>query len=121
MSASHLWVGLRYVEENPCHAGMVNRPELYRWSSAAAHLGAAPDRARILDLQYWERAGGAATWAAELHHRNLRREYVNWLRKCTYAGRPFGDDEFLTELETRFQRKWRRMPNTCFDSAAQNC
>ena len=35
-------------------------------------------------------------------HRNI------YLRRCTYAGRPFGDEEFLARLENRFQRNWRR-------------
>jgi len=30
------------------------------------------------------------------------------LRRCTYAGRPFGEEEFVARLEERFQRKWRR-------------
>ncbi len=30
------------------------------------------------------------------------------LRRCMYAGRPFGDDSFLKRLEERFGRNWRR-------------
>ena len=30
------------------------------------------------------------------------------LRRCTYAGRPYGDDDFVASLESRFDRKWRR-------------
>jgi putative transposase len=30
------------------------------------------------------------------------------LRRCTYAGRPFGEEEFVARLEDRFKRKWRR-------------
>ncbi len=33
---------------------------------------------------------------------------LNLLRRCTYAGRPFGDEEFLSRLEDRFQKNWRR-------------
>lgn len=107
MSVSHLWVGLRYVEENPCRAGMVDRAEEYRWSSAAAHLGFEQDRSRILDREFWEREGGAKAWA-ELHGRALGPEQISGLRKCTYAGRPFGEESFVEEMEERFQRKWRR-------------
>ena len=100
---------------------MANRPELYRWSSAPVHLGSAPDRARILDLEYMGNVQVASQPGPSCITANLRREDVNWLRKCPYAGGPFGDDEFLTEMESRFQRKWRRMPNVGLDSAAQNC
>ena len=107
MSASHFWVGLRYVESNPCRAGMVNAAEDYQWSSARSHLFGEPDRSGILDLGFWERAGGREGWA-ELYQRSLTPEHVNGLRKCTYAGRPFGEEEFLEEMEGRFQRQWRR-------------
>jgi putative transposase len=30
------------------------------------------------------------------------------LRRCTYAGRPFGADELVDRIESKFGRKWRR-------------
>lgn len=109
MSESHLWLGIRYVEQNPCRAGIAKQPEDYRWSSAVAHLLGSPDRSRILDREFWEREGGKVTWA-ELHGMEGSAEQVIALRKCTFSGRPFGDDAFLTAMEERFQRKWRRGP-----------
>jgi putative transposase len=107
MSEAHLWIGLRYVEENPCRAGLVREVADYRWSSAAVHLLGQADGSRVLDLEFWERAGGAATWA-EMHAAEGRQEQLAALRKCTYAGRPFGDEAFVTAMEEKFQRKWRR-------------
>lgn len=107
MSPAHLEFGLRYVEANPCRAGLVERPEQYRWSSAAAHLLGEKDRSGVLDMDYWERAGGVATWA-ELHGAPEDQSQVQAIRKCTYAGRPFGDEAFVEEMEGRFQRKWLR-------------
>ena len=46
-----------YVEENPCRAGMAERAEKYRWSSAAVHRGTRRDEYNVLDLSFWERAG----------------------------------------------------------------
>ena len=37
-----------------------------------------------------------------------RQEQLVALRKCTFAGRPFGDEAFVAAMEGRFQRKWRR-------------
>jgi putative transposase len=34
---------LRYVELNPVRAGLVSSPEMYRWSSARAHISGLPD------------------------------------------------------------------------------
>ncbi len=107
LSDSHLEIALRYVEENPCRAGMVASPAEYRWSSAAAHLLGAPDRSGLLDVDFWERAGGAATWAEVLGSQSSTAQVLA-LRKCTYSGRPFGEESFVSAMEERFQRKWRR-------------
>jgi len=108
LAESHLEIALRYVEDNPCRAGMVAAPADYRWSSAAAHLRGDPDRSGILDSRFWEKAGGADTWA-QLHAQKSSVDQILALRKCTYAGRPFGEEHFLAAMEERFQRKWRRM------------
>ncbi len=39
----HLYACLRYVELNPVRAGLVERAEAWRWSSARGHLGLAAD------------------------------------------------------------------------------
>ena len=107
LSESHLEIALRYVEDNPCRAGLAATPGQYRWSSAAAHLVGEPDRSRVLDVGFWQRAGGAETWAG-MHASRTGADQILALRKCTYAGRPFGEESFVSALEERFQRKWRR-------------
>jgi putative transposase len=79
----------------------------YQWSSARAHLGLGADKSKLLDRDYWERAGGSETWR-EMHGASDAADRVLLLRRCTYAGRPFGDEEFVGRLENRFQRNWRR-------------
>lgn len=44
MDEAHLMVALRYVENNPVRAGMVDAAEQWGWSSAAAHVARRPDR-----------------------------------------------------------------------------
>jgi putative transposase len=107
LADSHQWVALKYVEQNPCRASMVKSPEQYRWSSAAAHCGVTADRTGVLDLEYWRRAGGAETWR-QLHGIGEVADQLMLLRRCTYAGRPFGDEEFVGRPEQRLQRHWRR-------------
>ena len=58
-------------------------------------------------MDFWRKAGGEAA-RANLHSRELRPEQVQDLRKCTYAGRPFGEESFVEEMQTRFQRQWIR-------------
>jgi putative transposase len=108
LSDAHLWVALRYVEANPVRAGLAARAEEYRWSSAPVHLGEQrPERGSVLDLEFWEASGGVAMWR-QLHASAEGDGQVNLLRRCTYAGRPFGDEEFVKQMETHFQRRWRR-------------
>ena len=88
----HLWTALRYVEMNPVRASLVASPVEYAWSSAAAHLSG---------------EGGAGRWRELLEERE-DPDQTRLLRKCTYAGRPFGEEEFLAAMEEQFQRKrWR--------------
>ena len=70
LSESHLEIALRYVEDNPCRAGLVTTPGQYRWSSAAAHLAGEPDRSHVLDVGFGSGPAG-------------RRPG----RECTQAGR----------------------------------
>jgi len=107
LSEGHLWIALRYVEQNPCRAVMVGRPDAYRWSSAAAHLTGLQDRVAVLDWDYWARSGGIETWQ-QMHAAADLPERIMLLRRCTYSGRPFGEEEFVERLERRFQRSWRR-------------
>ncbi|MDX8410293.1 MAG: transposase, partial [Mariprofundaceae bacterium] len=43
MDEHYLLSAVRYVELNPVHANMVDRPEEYPWSSAKAHLAGQDD------------------------------------------------------------------------------
>src|SRR5205807_4585615 len=106
LSGGHLATALRYVEQNPCRAGMVASAEEYRWSSAAAHLGGAKDVYGVLDLEFWERSGGISTWA-EMYGVNDVDDRIEELRRCTYGGGLFGEQEFVEKMEQEFGRVWR--------------
>jgi putative transposase len=107
LEGAHLATALRYVEENPCRVGLAERAQDYRWSSAAVHCGIRGDEYDVLDLNFWERAGGRATWE-EMYGAGISEEEFERLRQCTYGGRPFGSDEFVTRMEETFGRSWRR-------------
>ena len=44
MDEAHLMIALRYIENNPVKAGLVDAAERWAWSSAAAHVARRPDR-----------------------------------------------------------------------------
>ncbi len=107
LSMKHQWSAIRYVEQNPCRAVMAAAPEDYPWSSAAVHLTGAADSSKLLDFPFWQEAGGAEAWR-EMHSEVDSPGRLTLLRRCTYAGRPFGEDQFVEGLEKRFGRAWRR-------------
>jgi putative transposase len=70
MADSNLWMGLRYVEANPCRAGMAKTPAECRWSSAAVHLEGKTDASRVLDMDFLGKGGrdgvvGGSAWDGE--------------------------------------------------------
>jgi len=85
MDEAHLHVCLRYVELNPVRAGLVERPEQWRWSSARAHLGLAQDG--ITDIGAMR--GRIDDWRALLDS-GLRDGERDAIRAAERSGRPLG-------------------------------
>jgi putative transposase len=77
----------------------------YRWSSAAAHLSGV-DATGILGMEWWRREGRGGDWDQVLAQEELNA--TSALRRCTYAGRPFGNESFVSEMSQRFGRYWER-------------
>lgn len=107
LSESHMWRALAYVERNPVRAGLVGGAAEYEWSSAQAHVTGEAGRFEGLDWSVWEEAGGAKGWEELIQNQWDPRD-ERLLRKCTYAGRPYGEEEFVRALEEEFGRSWRR-------------
>lgn len=107
LSPGHLQIALRYVEQNPVRAHMVAEAADYRWSSSRAHLSG--KRGALLDGDEWVRRGGVEGWK-QLLAEPPRQPLVHMLRRCTYGGRPFGDEAFLQSVELASGQTWRRWP-----------
>ena len=103
MDEAHLLACARYVELNPVRAGLAERPELWRWSSARAHLAARDDRLvsvrPLLDR--------VPDWAGFLAG-GLRPEEHAAIRSGERTGRPLGSPEFIDDLEHRLARPLAR-------------
>ena len=107
LDEAHLRAAVRYVERNPVRAGVVERAEAYRWSSAAAHCGLRADGVLSdpcgltsgLTPEQW-RLWLREPWEAE-------DEIVARLRQCTRTGRPAGGARFLARLEALVARVLR--------------
>ncbi len=75
----YLWDVVRYVERNPVRAGMVERAEDYRWSSAGFHCGR---RARDpLISPSTPLQGALADWSAWLREPDVDGRLANLRRK----------------------------------------
>jgi putative transposase len=105
LDEDHLWTAMAYGERNPVRAGMVQRAGDYRWSSAAAHLGGA-EESGVLDMRWWQRGRRGDQWAQTLDGQDAASEAA--LRRCTYAGKPFGSESFVAAISERFGRHWVR-------------
>jgi putative transposase len=105
MDEAHLHACLRYVELNPVRAGLVERPEQWRWSSARAHLGLADDA--ITDLApARERIDD---WRALLDS-GLSDGERSSIRAGERTGRPLGGPAFLDRLSALAGRPVRAAP-----------
>ena len=105
LGGSHLWSAMAYVERNPVRAGVAQRAEQYLWSSAAAHVRGRDD-SRLLDMDWWHKEHGSEGWAEALSGDEPERDKE--LVRCTYAGKPFGEEEFVARMADRFGRHWKR-------------
>ena len=63
MDEAHLLAAVRYVELNPVRAGLVKRPEQWRWSSAKAHRQGREDGVTALAPMLRRKPHGFLQWA----------------------------------------------------------
>ncbi|HYG48597.1 MAG TPA: hypothetical protein VD846_11745, partial [Allosphingosinicella sp.] len=89
----------RYVELNPVRAGLVRRPEDWRWSSAGAHLGLARDPvgesgALLERIPDWR----------TLLDVGLEEPALRAIRSRERTGYALGGAAFLQTLESRLGR-----------------
>ncbi len=94
MDEHHLIAAARYVEMNPVTAGIVSRPDEYRYSSAAAHLSGEND---IL-VKVEPLLQRVPDWKSFLYEAEDEEE-IESFRLHERTGRPLGDDGFVTNLE----------------------
>lgn len=59
----------------------------------------------MLDMEWW-RGNAPPDWEEILQAEDAEKE--KGLRRCTFAGRPFGSESFVNEMCERFGRYWAR-------------
>lgn len=97
----HLIMAVKYVEQNPVRAKIVKRAELYRWSSAQAHVRQRDDKLvkvkPMLEL--------IKDWSEYLSM-GIRYKDIETLHRHEITGRPMGDDNFISELGRKLGRNF---------------
>ena len=107
LDESHFWNAIRYVEQNPVRAGMVESAVDYPWSSAASRCGLGGDplaEGQTLELPTDISIANGAAWLDGM----LDSDSVQRLRTCTLTGKPFGDDAFVNQVAQRTHRNFAR-------------
>ncbi len=94
MDEDHLMAAAGYVALNPVRAGLVARPEDWRWSSVAAHLAGRDDRL-VEVAPLIERCGGRFP---DLIAEEPDPAKIAALRAAETIGRPLGGPAFLDRL-----------------------
>jgi len=103
MERQHVFRALRYVDLNPVRAGIVERATEYAWSSARAHAGE-PDLSGLIDRELWEELVPLGDWGDVLAEpASADEQWRKRFRAATYAGKPLGSKEFISELEKQAQ------------------
>jgi putative transposase len=100
---AHVWAAVRYVERNPVRAGLVERAEDYRWSSAAAHCGLRDDGVLA---KGFPPEGAIEDWRAWLTEEE-DEAVVEAIRRHTTTGRPCGSPAFVERVEAVLGRRLR--------------
>ena len=93
---------LRYIEMNPVRAGLVESPDLYRWSSY--RFRALGEKNFILDLDPWYNSLGSNLLERRLAYRRFIKESIpesEWglIKEMTNKNGIIGSDVFRGEIE----------------------
>jgi len=107
-SAIYLLTCMRYIELNPVRAGIVARPEQYRWSSYAANaLGV--DNCIVSAHDEYVNLGQTLPQRREayraLFYPEQTSEELDRIRNCTQSGTPMRSAFFKEQIEKTLSRK----------------
>jgi putative transposase len=98
---------MRYVERNPVRAGLADRAEAWRWSSAAARLPMAASAYPWLALPGDPEI--PSTWLSWVNEPQTEAE-LSALRHCIQRGCPFGEDVWARSSAVRLGLQRTRRP-----------
>jgi putative transposase len=110
-TSNYLLACHRYIELNPVRAGLVRRPEQYRWSSYGANAYGEPcpfldPHAEYLGLSGREERRRAVY--RSLFAEPMREVELSGIRSAIRSSLPYGSDDFVSDLESRLGLRLRK-------------
>ena len=87
-------------------AGIVRKPQRYKWASARSHVNREKDSVLSQDC-YLEKE--IEDWLEYLREKE-DEQIIRDIRTSSMTGRPCGDDRFMKKLERLFGRRLRALP-----------
>jgi putative transposase len=106
LDEQHMYAAIRYIENNPVRANIVEKPYDYKWSSAKAHVYRRKDTVLSHDCHLEK---GINNWLAYLLEKDERAVIDNIIQN-TKTGRPCGDDSFVNRIEIILGRRLTAFP-----------
>ena len=110
-SEQYLLTCMRYIELNPVRAGMVERPEEYKWSSYG--INAWGDQSWLVphdEYQHLGRTGKDRCYAyRELFRHQLSEQDLHLIRNAAHYCQPVGNDRFREQIEKQYGIKLGHM------------
>jgi len=95
LDEKYLFAAIRYIENNPVRARIVNEAADWKWSSARAHLGKVKDSLLFEDIKKFIEINDWKKYLAESDD----EEIIQSIKINTLSGKPLGSETFLSELE----------------------
>jgi len=105
----YMWAAIRYVENNPVRAGMVEEAEGYPWSSAKGHCRLGSDSVLTAKHEWLQTMAAVTDWAGWLASGDDSGK-VEVLRKHVDKGLPCGSEGFVEALGRRIGRILQHRP-----------
>lgn len=102
----HLWTAVRYVENNPLRAGIVEKPHEYNWSSARGRIYGESIPVLSEDFYLTKEIDDWSLYLMERDDNTL----INNIRQNTKSGKPCGDEPFIKKIEGLLDKKLITLP-----------
>jgi len=103
LDGEHLWNAIRYIEQNPLRARMIDSAAEYPWSSTRGHAQLQVPSGLLSADDPFPGHVGAGDWVGWVNA-GLDERQAGLLRKNTLSGRPTGSEQFVADLERRLGR-----------------